>query len=43
MDEGIAVEVEEFSNCFATEDQTYGMEYFLDKNKEKPAKQFKNK
>lgn len=43
MDDGIAVEVEEFSNCFNTEDQTYGMEYFLDKNKEKPAKQFKNK
>lgn len=43
MDEGIAIEVDEFSNCFNTEDQTYGMEYFLDKNKEKPAKQFKNK
>lgn len=43
MDEGIALEVAEFSGCFDTEDQKYGMEYFLDKNKEKPAKQFKNK
>lgn len=43
MDEGIAIEVKEFSDCFSTEDQKYGMEYFLDKNKEKPAKQFKNK
>ena len=43
MDEGIAIEVEEFSKCFDTEDQKYGMEYFLDRNKEKPAKQFKNK
>lgn len=43
MDEGIELEVGEFSGCFATEDQKYGMEYFLDKNKEKPKKQFKNK
>ena len=43
MDEGIAIEVDEFSKCFDTEDQKYGMEYFLDRNKEKPAKQFKNK
>lgn len=43
MDDGIAIEVEEFSNCFNTEDQKYGMEYFLDKNKEKPAKKFSNK
>ena len=32
-----------FGACFATEDQKYGMGYFLDKNKEKPAKEFKNK
>ena len=32
-----------FGECFATEDQKYGMAYFLDKNKEKPAKEFKNK
>ena len=32
-----------FAQCFATEDQKYAMEYFLDKNKDKPAKVFKNK
>lgn len=32
-----------FGHCFATEDQKYGMAYFLDKNREKPAKEFKNK
>ena len=35
IDGGIAVEVREFSNCFATEDQTYGMTCFLEKTKEK--------
>lgn len=35
IDGGIAVEVREFSNCFATEDQTYGMTCFLEKAKEK--------
>ena len=35
IDSGIAIEVEEFSNCFATEDQTYGMTCFLEKAKEK--------
>ena len=37
---GIAIEVEEFSNCFASEDQTYGMTCFLEKVKDK---QFSNK
>jgi len=32
-----------FAQCFATEDQKYAMEYFLDKNRDKPAKVFKNK
>lgn len=32
-----------FGQCFATEDQKYGMSYFLDKNRDKPAKEFKNK
>lgn len=32
-----------FGQCFATEDQKYGMTWFLDKNKDKPAKEFKNK
>ena len=40
IDSGIAIEVEEFSNCFATEDQTYGMTCFLEKVKDK---QFSNK
>lgn len=40
MDEGIAIEVEEFSNCFATEDQKYGMDCFLNKVKDK---KFSNK
>ncbi len=40
IDNGIAIEVEEFSNCFATEDQTYGMTCFLEKVREK---QFSNK
>lgn len=35
IDTGIAVEVREFSNCFASEDQTYGMTCFLEKAKEK--------
>ena len=40
IESGIAIEVEEFSNCFATEDQTYGMTCFLEKVKEK---EFSNK
>lgn len=43
MDEAIQVEEKLFGSCFATEDQKYGMAYFLDKNKDKPAKVFKNK
>lgn len=40
IDGGIAVEVREFSNCFASEDQTYGMTCFLEKTKDK---KFSNK
>lgn len=40
MDEGIAIEVDEFSKCFDTEDQKYGMDCFLNKVKDK---QFQNK
>lgn len=40
IDEGIAEEVKDFSDCFATEDQKYGMECFVNKVKEK---EFKNK
>lgn len=35
IDGGIKVEVKEFSDCFATEDQKYGMTCFLEKVKEK--------
>lgn len=35
IDNGIALEVKEFSDCFASEDQTYGMTCFLEKTKEK--------
>ncbi len=39
-----AVEIEEklFGDCFETADQRYGMEFFLDKNKEKVKEPFKN-
>lgn len=40
MEEGIAEEVKDFSDCFATEDQKYGMECFVNKVKEK---EFRNK
>ena len=40
IDAAIAVEVKDFSDCFATEDQTYGMECFVNKVKEK---EFRNK
>ena len=31
-----------FGACFETEDQKYGMAFFLDKNKEKVKEPFKN-
>lgn len=40
IDSAVEIEVKEFSSCFATEDQTYGMECFVNKVKEK---EFKNK
>ncbi len=40
---GTAFEAEAFGLCFATEDQKYGMAYFLDKSKDKPEKKFKNR
>ena len=43
MDEAIATEEKLFGSCFATEDQKYGMAYFLDKSRDKPAKVFKNR
>lgn len=35
IDSGIAMEVDEFAACFATEDQTYGMKCFLERTKDK--------
>lgn len=40
MDQAIALEVEAFGQCFATEDQSYGMECFVNRVKEKT---FKNR
>lgn len=40
IDAGIEDEVKAFSDCFASEDQTYGMDCFLNKVKDK---EFKNK
>ena len=34
MDEAIVIEEKLFGSCFETEDQKYGMAFFLDKNKE---------
>jgi enoyl-CoA hydratase len=43
MDEAIVIEEKLFGDCFETEDQKYGMAFFLDKNKEKVKEPFKNK
>ena len=42
MDEAIVLEEKLFGACFETEDQKYGMAFFLDKNKEKVKEPFKN-
>ena len=42
MDEAVALEEKLFGDCFESEDQKYGMPFFLDKNKEKVKEQFKN-
>ncbi len=42
MDAAIVIEEKLFGDCFETEDQRYGMEFFLDKNKEKVKEPFKN-
>ena len=42
MDQAIVVEEKLFGDCFETEDQKYGMAFFLDKNKEKVKESFKN-
>lgn len=42
MDQAIAIEEKLFGDCFETEDQKYGMAFFLDKNKDKVKEPFKN-
>ena len=42
IDEAVAVEEKLFGDCFESEDQKYGMAFFLDKNKEKVKEPFKN-
>ena len=42
MDEALVIEEKLFGACFETEDQKYGMAFFLDKNKEKVKEPFKN-
>ena len=43
MDQAIVIEEKLFGDCFETEDQVYGMAFFLDKNKEKVKEPFNNK
>ena len=43
MDDAVALEEKLFGECFETEDQRYGMAFFLDKNKEKVKEPFKNR
>ena len=42
MDQALVIEEKLFGDCFETEDQKYGMAFFLDKNKEKVKVPFKN-
>ncbi|MCI9143972.1 MAG: enoyl-CoA hydratase [Lachnospiraceae bacterium] len=42
MDQAIVIEEKLFGDCFETEDQKYGMAFFLDKNKEKVKEPFRN-
>ena len=43
MDKAVELEEKLFGDCFETEDQKYGMAFFLDKNKEKVKEPFKNR
>lgn len=42
MDDAVALEAKLFGECFETEDQRYGMAFFLDRNKDKVKEPFKN-
>ena len=43
IESGVAIEEKLFGDCFETEDQRYGMAFFLDRNKDKVTEPFKNK
>ena len=43
MDQAVVIEEKLFGDCFETEDQKYGMAFFLDKNKEKVKEPLQNK
>lgn len=43
MDQAVALEEKLFGDCFETQDQKYGMAFFLDKNKEKVKEPFQNR
>ncbi|MCD7872432.1 MAG: enoyl-CoA hydratase-related protein [Clostridiales bacterium] len=43
IDSALVIEEKLFGGCFETEDQRYGMEFFLDRNKDKVKKPFQNK
>ena len=43
IDQAVVIEEKLFGDCFETEDQKYGMAFFLDKNKEKVKEPFQNK
>ncbi len=42
MDAALVIEEKLFGDCFESEDQKYGMSFFLDRNKEKVKEAFKN-
>lgn len=43
IDEAIVIEEKLFGDCFETEDQKYGMAFFLDRSKDKVKEPFQNK
>ncbi len=43
MDQAIVIEEKDFASCFESEDQQYGMAFFLDRNKDKVKEPFKNR
>lgn len=43
IESSVAIEEKLFGDCFETEDQRYGMAFFLDRNKDKVKEPFKNK